>query len=600
RVLPGHMVPAAIVPLDALPLTPNGKTDQRALPAPDLSAAPGGRAPRGPREEILCALFAEVLDVPEVSVDDDFFALGGHSLLAARLIGRIRGSLKAELSVRALFESPTVAELARRLTSADGARTALTRAEPRPERVPLSYAQQRLWFLQHLHGPSPAYNIPAALRLSGEVDRGALRAALLDLVERHESLRTVFAEGPDGPYQKVLTPAEALPGLPVEDITEERLSERLAEAARTGLDLTTDAPLRARLFALAPQEHVLLLVVHHVAADGWSLEPLARDLVTAYASRAEGRAPDLAPLPVQYADYTLWQRARLGSEDDAESPISRQLAHWTAALADLPAELSLPTDHPRPAIASEEGDEIDFAVPARVHEGLLRLAHARGASLFMVVQAALAALLSRLGAGTDVPIGTPVAGRDDEAVEDLVGFFVNTLVLRTDTSGDPTFSELLDRVRATDLAAYDHQDVPFERLVDTLNPERSLGRHPLFQVSLRVDTSDRQSALDTIGRLPGLVVTRHPVSTRAAKFDLSFTLEERHGADGRPAGLRGGLEYRTDLFVRDTARSIAERLVRVLTAAAEDPSGCVGGVDVLDEVERGVVGVVGGVLPVEG
>ncbi|WP_447040836.1 amino acid adenylation domain-containing protein [Streptomyces sp. DSM 118878] len=604
--LPDYMVPSAFVTLDALPLTPNGKLDHKALPAPGTSAAsgtsaaPGGRAPRNPREEILCTLFAEVLGVPEVSVDDDFFALGGHSLLATRLVGRIRGALKAELSVRTLFESPTVAGLSTLLSSADRARTALTRAEPRPGRVPLSYAQQRLWFLQHLQGPSPAYNIPAALRLSGDVDREALEAALSDLAERHESLRTVFAEDEHGPYQKVLSPAEARPGLPVEDITEERLAERLADAARTGIDLTADTPLRARLFALAPQEHVLLLVIHHAATDGWSLLPLARDIVTAYAARSEGNAPDWAPLPVQYADYSLWQRARLGSEDDPESPVARQLAHWTAELADLPAELALPTDRPRPLVASEDGDEVGFDVPAEVHQSLLRLARESGASLFMVVQAALAALLTRLGAGADVPIGTPVAGRDDEAVEDLIGFFVNTLVLRTDTAGDPTFTELLDRVRATDLTAYDHQDVPFERLVDALNPERSLGRHPLFQVSLRVDTSDRQSALDTIGQLPGLAVTRYPVSTRAAKFDLAFALEECHTAQGGPGGLRGVLEYRTDLYDRPTARSVGERLVRVLTAAAGQPGRRIGALDVLTEDEHDGLRAMGAELPPEG
>ncbi|MEU1050930.1 condensation domain-containing protein, partial [Streptomyces sp. NPDC005897] len=585
--LPEYMVPSQFVTLDVLPLTANGKLDRKALPAPGpIDGAGAGRAPRTAREEILCGLFADVLGVERVTVDDDFFALGGHSLLATRLIGRIRAALGAELSVRALFEAPTVAELAGRLGTAGAARTALTRAEPRPERIPLSYAQQRLWFLQHLQGPSPAYNIPAALRLSGDLDRDALYLALRDLVTRHESLRTVFAEDDEGPRQQILHPAEALPGLPVEDVTEDRLDAVLADAARTGLDLTADAPLRARLYALAPGEHVLMLVIHHAATDGWSLQPLARDLATAYTARADGRAPHWRPLPVQYADYSLWQHTHLGSEDDPDSAISRQLAHWTEALAGVPAELTLPTDHPRPLVASEDGDAVAFEVPAQVHEGLLRLAHSSGASLFMVVQTALAALLTRLGAGHDIPIGTPVAGRNDEALEDLIGFFVNTLVLRTDTSGNPAFTELLDRVRTTDLAAYDHQDVPFERLVDALNPERSLGRHPLFQVSLTVDGSDRQDALDAVGQLPGLAVTGHPVSTRAAKFDLSFVVEERPGDGAGPAGLRGAVEFRTDLFDRRTADTVAERFVRVLTAVAERPSARIGEVDVLVGEER--------------
>ncbi|MEU2543825.1 amino acid adenylation domain-containing protein [Streptomyces iakyrus] len=585
--LPEYMVPSQFVTLEVLPLTPNGKLDRKALPAPDpISGTSTGRAPRTAREEILCTLFAEVLGVAQVTVDDDFFALGGHSLLATRLIGRIRAALGAELSVRALFEAPTVAELAGRLGTADAARTAPTRAEPRPERIPLSYAQQRLWFLQHLQGPSPAYNIPAALRLSGDLDRDALHAALRDLVTRHESLRTVFAEDAEGPRQQILHPAEALPGLPVEDVTEDRLDAVLADAARTELDLTADAPLHARLYTLGPREHVLMLVIHHAATDGWSLQPLARDLVTAYAARTDGRAPHWAPLPVQYADYSLWQHTHLGSEDDPDSAISRQLAYWSETLAGLPAELTLPTDHPRPLVASEDGDEVAFEVPAQVHEGLLRLARSSGASLFMVVQTALAALLTRLGAGQDIPIGTPVAGRNDEALEDLIGFFVNTLVLRTDTSGNPAFTELLDRVRTTDLAAYDHQDVPFERLVDALNPERSLGRHPLFQVSLTVDGSDRQDALDTVGQLPGLTVHGHRVSTRAAKFDLSFVVEERPEDGGAPTGLRGSVQFRTDLFDRHTADAIATRFVRVLTAAAERPSARIGEVDVLLAEER--------------
>ncbi|MET8014848.1 amino acid adenylation domain-containing protein [Streptomyces sp. NPDC005271] len=531
-------------------------------------------------------MFAEVLGVERVGIDDSFFELGGHSLLATRLASRIRSAFSTELSVRVLFEAPTVASLAAVLDRAEAARPAITPFRPRPERIPLSFAQRRLWFLQHLQGPSPAYNIPAALRLTGRLDREALRAALADVVGRHEPLRTRFAEDAEaGPYQVVLPPETALPELPVETTSEERIGERLEAAARVGFDLTADMPFRARLFAVAPDDHVLLLVMHHASADGWSMPPLARDIVTAYAARAAGSSPDWAPLPVQYADYSLWLHTYLGAEDDPGSLMARQLEHWTSVLRDLPAELALPTDHPRPAVASEGGAETEFALPAAAHEALLRLARQNGTSLFMVAQAALAALLSRLGAGDDIPIGTPVAGRDDEAVEDLVGFFVNTLVLRTDISGNPRFTELLGRVRDTDLAAYEHQDLPFEHLVDALNPERSLGRHPLFQVVLRVDNSDRGSALEAIAELPGLTVTRQPAWTGAAKFDLAFVLEERRGPDRAPAGLRLGLEYRTDLFEPHTAEALGERFVRLLTDVADRPELRIGDYDTLSAQE---------------
>ncbi|MEU8928175.1 amino acid adenylation domain-containing protein, partial [Kitasatospora sp. NPDC048545] len=339
-----------------------------------------------------------------------------------------------------------------------------------------------------------------------------------------------------------------------------------------------------RLFRLGAQDHVLLLLMHHIAADGWSLPVLTRDLGLAYAARVAGRAPGWDALPVQYADYTLWQREVLGSEDDPDSPLARQLAHWTETLADLPEELALPADRPRLAAASYRGGTVEFAVPQATAERLSAVARENRASLFMVVQAALAVLLGRLGGGEDVPVGTPIAGRTDDALDELVGFFVNTLVLRTDTSGDPTFTELLARVRETDLAAYAHQDVPFERLVEALNPVRSAARHPLFQVTLSMDNLERGQALDEL-RLAGLTAVGHPVGDTTAKVDLGFHLQDRHRGE-RPDGLLGALEYSADLFDRETAAGIVRRLGLLLEAVAADPDRRLSAIEVLEPGER--------------
>ncbi|MGQ4491435.1 amino acid adenylation domain-containing protein, partial [Streptomyces sp. SAS_281] len=436
--LPDYLVPSAFVLLDALPLTPNGKLDRAALPAPDAVSTGGGRAPRTPREQILAELFAEVLDVPRVSVDDDFFDLGGHSLLATRLVARVRSVLGAELALRALFQSPTVAGLAGTLAAADGVRPALTAYE-RPDAVPLSFAQRRLWFLHRMDAAAATYHIPLALQLTGTLDRGALDRALADVVARHESLRTVFEEIGGVPCQRLLEPADVRLRARPAEVPADELPHLLAESARQPFDLAAEPPLRAELFAVAPDEHVLLLVMHHIAADGWSTGPLARDLAEAYAARCEGRTADRPALPVQYADYTLWQRELLGDAADPESRFARQLGYWKRQLADLPELLPLPTDRPRPAVAGRRGDHIGLELDAELHRALAGLARRSGTSLFMVLQAGLAALYTRLGAGTDIAIGSPIAGRTDEALDDLVGFFVNTLVLRTDTSGDPGF-----------------------------------------------------------------------------------------------------------------------------------------------------------------
>ncbi len=363
----------------------------------------------------------------------------------------------------------------------------------------------------------------------------------------------------------------------------------LREAADHAFRLDSEPPLRAHLFATAPDEHVLLLVMHHIATDAWSQRPLITGLATAYAARHAGEAPAWRPLPVGYADYALWQRARLGDEREADSELAAQLAYWREVLEGSPEELVLPADRPRPAVASHRGDSVPILVPARVHRRVARLAREHRATPFMVVHAALAALLTRLGAGTDVPIGSPVAGRTDDALDDLVGFFVNTLVLRTDTSGDPSFAELLERVRSVDLGAYAHQDLPFERLVELRDPERSLARHPLFQVALNFDTAETAGAREAApgpDGLDGLTVSRERLGVTTSKFDLTFALTEARTRDGRADGLRGVLEYSTDLFDRSTAQRLVERFVRLLEAVAQAPGTTLGEIDVLLPGER--------------
>ena len=494
--LPAYTIPAAVVVLEALPLTVNGKLDKRALPAPEYQDGDRYRAPATLTEEILAGIYSRVLGVVRVGVDDSFFDLGGDSLLAMRLVAAINQSLDAGLAVRALFEAPTVAQLASRLGGG------VVRLEPlvaaqRPAVIPLSYAQQRLWFLDQLQGPSPIYNMAAGLRLAGRLNAEALGVALADLVGRHESLRTLFPAVEGIPQQQVVPADRADFGWQIIDATgwsTSRLGEAAGAAARYTFDLMAEIPFRAKLFRVGNDEHVLVVVVHHIAADGWSITPLVRDLGVAYASRCVGQTPDWAPLPVQYVDYTLWQRAQLGELQDPHSRIAAQLAYWQDALAGMPERLQLPTDRPYPPVADYRGASAAVDWPAQLQQRVARVAREHNATSFMVVQAALAVLLAKVSASSDVAVGFPIAGRRDPALDQLVGDFVNTLVLRIDLDGDPTVTELLAQVRSRSLAAYEHQDVPFEVLVDRLNPTRSLTHHPLVQVLLAWQNFAGQSA----------------------------------------------------------------------------------------------------------
>ncbi|MDX5567623.1 condensation domain-containing protein, partial [Streptomyces sp. ID05-04B] len=462
--------------------------------------------------------------------------------------------------------------------------------------IPLSYAQRRLWFIHQVEGPSAHYNIPLALPLAGELDQDALAAALRDLLERHEVLRTTFAVADGEPYQHIHAIEELDWALERVDLSGAEPSaaraERdraLADAAATAFDLSAELPIRAWLFTTAPAEHVLAVVVHHIAGDGYSLRPLADDVSAAYAARREGRAPDWEPLPVQYADYTLWQRELLGDPADPAGLMSRQISYWQSALSGAPEELELPYDHTRPPVASYRGHSTPLDIPAETHARLVELARAEGVTAFMALQAALAVLLSKLGAGTDLPIGTAVAGRTDVGLRDLVGFFINSLVLRTDVSGDPTYTELLARVRETDLSAFEHQDVPFEKLVEELAPTRSLARHPLFQVMLSVENLARAEA--DLGGARAEEPAAEPATAAGpvgtvAKFDLEVVAEETFDETGAPAGLRGSVIVNADLFEAASAVRVAERLARVLEQLTARPQAPIDTVDVLAADER--------------
>ncbi|MFJ4762821.1 amino acid adenylation domain-containing protein [Streptomyces diastaticus] len=567
--LPGHMVPAACVLVDALPLTANGKLDTAALPAPDFAALAGGARPTTPEQRLVCGLFEEVLRLPgdSVGTGDDFFGLGGHSLSATRLLALLRERSGTDIAISVLFDTPTPAALAGRLTEGrgGGSRLPALSASVRPDRVPASFAQERMWFLDRLDGEAATYNIPLPVTLRHPLDLDALRAALGDVADRHESLRTVFGEENGTVHQRVLPPGALRPALHVVDCPDEERAAHAAAAMRRSFDLTRDSALWAALFG-SGGTRTLLLVLHHSAADGWSLRPLAEDLGTAYAARRAGAAPDWAPPALQYADFALWQRRVLAPAPEGPGRLERLTAFWREALEALPEESAPPADHPRPGTSSGRGGSVTVTVDTGVHRKLLRLADRENASLFMVLHSALALLLNRWGAGDDIVLGTPVAGRSEPALDEVVGLLTNTLVLRTDTSGDPTFRELLARVRAFDVQALDHQDLPFDRLVEEVNPRRHPARHPLFQVMLALQNNERAVLALGEERVP-----LRPTTTGTAKFDLFVDVLERHGPDGTADGLDLHVEYAAELYEPATAEAFADALRDLLAAVCADP-----------------------------
>ncbi len=561
------MVPAAFVTLDALPLTPNGKVDRKALPAPEWErAGEGFLAPRTPVEEIVAGIWAEVLGRERVGLADHFFELGGHSLLATRVMSRLRAALGVEVPLRDLFAAPRLADFAARVESArrTGALPPAPPlvAAPREAAPPLSFAQQRLWFIDQLEPGSPLYNMPGALRIEGPLDGAVLARCLGEIARRHEALRTVFA-APEGSPVQVILPAGPFP-LSVMDLSELPAGEReaaaaalTAEEAARPFDLTRGPLLRASLLRLAEEDHVVLLTLHHIVGDGWSLGVLVREIAALYPAFAEGRPSPLPELPVQYADYAVWQRSWLRGE-----VLEGEIGFWRRQLAGLPALLELPTDRPRPAVQSYRGAVRPVWLPAALARRIEELGRREGATPFMALLAAFQVLLARYSGQDDLAVGSPVAGRDRVETEGLIGLFVNTLVLRGDLAGEPTFRELLGRVRETALAAYLHQDVPFEKLVEELAPERSLAQTPLFQVMFELQ-NEPVGSLD----LPGLRLrpAGGPAATATAKFDLTLALEEKDG------GLGGTLEHATDLFDAATIDRLAGHFERLMAAAAEWP-----------------------------
>ncbi|MFH8349486.1 condensation domain-containing protein, partial [Streptomyces sp. NPDC018045] len=547
--LPDYMVPSATVVLDELPLTANGKVDRAALPAPDHPSGYGGRGPSSPVEEILCSLFAEVLGVARVGAEEGFFDLGGDSLLATRLAGRVQAVLGKDLDVRALFEAPSPAALATRLTDTgdrDG-----PAAGPRPDVIPLTPGQRSM-----LSGES-RYNIPLTVRLRGPLRTDALEAAWHDVVTRHEALRTRF---PDTGGQEVTAPGRApLTAVPV---TEDELPEAMEAARARSFDLATGPPSRATLFTLAPDHHVLQIAVHHIAADGWSTGLIARDLSTAYAARAAGGAPRWAPLPVQYADFAIRLHERTARLDEPDSPFARRLAYWTGVLADLPDQPLLRWDRTPPAHPTGLGGQVTFAVDEATHRALLETARRERATLFMVLRAAIAALWARRGA-ENVPMGTVSAGRADHAASDVVGLFADHLVLRADAGGNPTFAELVRRVRTADLAAYAHQDLPSQLV------EERLGHRPFQMIA------GMENLPEAPWDLPGLTAEPLQPAHRnrgAARSELAVTLRELRTPGSGPAGVEGVVRYSADVYERRTVEALAAQLTGVLRQVAAEPA----------------------------
>ncbi|HEX7243080.1 MAG TPA: amino acid adenylation domain-containing protein, partial [Longimicrobiaceae bacterium] len=573
RLLPEHMVPAALVELDSFPRTSSGKTDRRALPAPEWGEDGASAAPRTAAEEILAGIFAEVLKRERVGVHQGFWELGGHSLLATRVVSRVRDALGVELPLRALFEAPTAAGLAERvealLREGEGVQAPPLAPVPRGGPLPASFAQQRLWFVQQMDPGSAAYNMPSALRLRGRLDVGALERAFSELARRHETLRTVFAVVDGEPVQVVREPSPVV--LPVADLRALPPEGREAEALRLAreealrpFDLGADALLRARLLRLGDDEWALLLVLHHVVSDGWSAGILVGELSALYAGSP------LPPLPVQYADYAAWQREYLSGET-----LERQLAWWRERLAGAPPLLELPVDRPRRLMPGAQGAHRAFALTPETTRALRELSRREGATLFMTLLAAWQLLLARWSGQDDVSVGTPVAGRDRVEVEGLIGFFVNTLVLRADLAGDPSFRAHLRRVREGTLGAYAHQEVPFEKLVEELAPERSLTHTPFFQVMFSFQNTE-QGVL-SLGELE-----LEPLGSRVetARFDLSLGVAE----DGER--LFGWIMYRAELFDAATVDRMLGHYARLLESVAADDARRVLDYPLLDDAER--------------
>lgn len=580
--LPVYMMPATFMMLESLPLTRNGKVDRKALPAPEHARPELERAfvaPRTPVEEMLAGIWSVVLATDQVGRHDNFFELGGHSLLATQAVSRLRKAFQVELPLRALFEAPTIAALAPAVEAARRGQVglALNSIEPvrRDGRLPLSFAQQRLWFLDQLEPANTAYLIPAAVRLKGTLDVTALERTLNEIARRHETLRTSFAMVDNQPAQ-IIAPAAEVP-LPLIDLQEfseaereSRLWRAIEEETRRPFNLGRGPQMRANLLRLGREDHVLLLTLHHIIFDAWSIEVLLREVARHYEAFAAGETPKFVELPVQYADYAHWQREWLQGE-----VLAQQVAYWRRQLDGI-SMLGLTTDRQRPPFQTFNGKHQSFMLPEALRGSLSELSRREGATMFMTLLAAFQTLLYRYTSQEDISVGTPIANRTRSEIEDLIGFFLNTLVLRTDFSGDPPFTELLQRVRETALAAYTHQDVPFEKLVEELQPERNTSRTPFFQVMFALRSVSQKDM-----QLSGLTMSLLEIERGTAKFDLLLMIDETD------QGLRAEFEYNTDLFDDTTISSMGAHFLKLLESIAADPQQQVSCLPMLTTAERG-------------
>ncbi|MCG6135476.1 MAG: amino acid adenylation domain-containing protein [Nostoc sp. LLA-1] len=579
--LPDYMVPSAIVILESLPLTPNGKIDRRALPAPESSSELSDKyvAPHTPIEEILALIWQQVLKVELVGRHDNFFELGGHSLLATQLISRVRSSLKVELPLRSLFAAPTIAQLSpniQRLQQQDiefAAPPILRRANN--AEIPLSYAQQRLWFLDQLEPNSASYNIPFGLRLGGTVNVAALEQSLSEIIHRHEALRTNFVTV-DGQAAQIIQTQTSwtvsvvdLQHLPL--IEQKTAAQKLVQQqALLPFDLANEALIRATLVILSDTEQWLLVCMHHVVSDGWSIGVFVQELQALYNAYSQGQPSPLTPLPIQYADFALCQRQWLQGK-----VLQSQLSYWQEQLANAPTFLPLPTDRPRPAVQTFNGAYLEFALSGELTQQLTKLSQQQGCTLFMTLLAAYNTLLYRYTGQTDILVGTPIANRDRTETEGLIGFFVNTLVMRTDLSENPTFNELLPRLKEMAISAYAHQDLPFEMLVEALQPERDLSHTPLFQVMFVLNNAPKAEI-----ELTGLSVSSLLIESAIAKFDLTLSMENTS------TGLVGGWEYNTDLFDSSTIERMTGHFVTLLEAIVANPGDRISQLPILTPSEQ--------------
>ena len=583
QTLPDYMVPAVFLQLDALPLTANGKIDRRALPVPELAGTEGYVAPSTQVERLLADIWEEVLSLSPIGVHSNFFELGGHSLLATQVVSRIQRQLSLELPVRSLFEHPTVEDLAHEIERREPERKVRASSIPRvpraalsdPQRFPVSFAQQRLWILERLEPNSAAYNIPITLRLNGSLNIAALETALSQVVRRHEVLRTEY-HTENGEAVQIVNPPAPVP-VTLADLIHVPSAERDAYALRlakneaeTPFNLSRGAMLRAALLRLTESEHVLIITVHHIAFDGWSVGTLLSEMADFYQAELRGEVSGLPELPIQYGDFAAWQRQILSGQE-----LERQLSYWKHQLSGAAPSVDLPLDHPRPAMQTFHGATQTFMIEQSILDRVRHLSHDQGATPFMTLLAAFSVLLSRYSGQEDLVVGSPMAGRNHPEIEKLIGLFVNTLVLRTDLSGNPSFLDLLRRVRETSLSAYAHQEVPFERLVEELNPERDLSRNPLFQIMFSLQNVPRDK-----WQLPGLTLSPFTMESGTEKFDLSVNLVEKAN------GLKVSFSYNTDLFEAATIDRMAGHFQRLLKGIVANPAQRISELRLLDETER--------------